>query len=149
MEGDRPSFWNDWAVDAKPEVPPGKAPERLEIPGRPPPWWPAEGAAFKKPFMPGTTAATLRKSAAPKRLLANPKSAPAPPVACVGVIESCFVRSPTSSGLGALDAALTLFCACAIPRRTAKTRNGPNAEAIFRIPIRRIFMFPPHERWQC
>src|SRR4030095_5152176 len=57
-------------------------------------------AAFSKPSMPGTAFDNLRKSSGFSFVFANPKIAPAPPMACSGLIESCLVKFPTSSGLG-------------------------------------------------
>jgi hypothetical protein len=70
--------------------------------------------------MPDTAAATLLKSPALKRLLAKPNKAPAPPIACFGVMESCFVSWPTSAGLGFLAVFVLELCACAGSAVTAK-----------------------------
>src|SRR5215469_5445626 len=140
MSGDSPSFWNDCAAEAKPPTPPGKELERLEIPGMPPAFELTDGAAFKKPLMPGTTADILLKSAALKLLLANPKSAPAPPVACEGVTESCLVSAPTSSGLGVFAAVVTAFCACVCPA-TVKITNRTEIRVRKRLTL--VLMFPP------
>src|ERR1700674_3958845 len=98
MSGERPNFWKDAATEARPFAPPGREPARPESPESPPDE--VEGAAFSRPLMPGTAAATLLKFAALKRLLAKPNNAPAPPIACFGVMESCFVSWSTSAGLG-------------------------------------------------
>jgi hypothetical protein len=47
----------------------------------------------------------LRNSSGFNLLLARPKSAPDPPIACSGVIESFLVRSAISSGLRFLASA--------------------------------------------
>jgi hypothetical protein len=46
------------------------------------------GADFRRPFIPGTAADTLLNSSPLRRLLANANRAPAPPRACVRVMES-------------------------------------------------------------
>ena len=101
IAGDSPSFLNDPATDANPPDPPGREPWTLERPGRPED---AEGADLIRLSMPGTVSATLPKSVGLNRLLASPNSAPAPPLACVGVMESAYVNCPTSSGLAVFAA---------------------------------------------
>src|SRR5215469_5251302 len=93
-----PNFLNGPATDAKLPNPPGRA---LVRPERPPPtgFLSAAGADLIRLSIPGTLAATLLKSAALSLLLATPNSAPAPPLACSGVIDSDFVNWPISSGL--------------------------------------------------
>ncbi len=59
----------------------------------------AIGAAFSRPSMLGTAAATFAKSAAGSLVLASPKSAPAAPSACFAVIPTSFATEPTISGL--------------------------------------------------
>src|SRR5579864_843227 len=97
MSGERPNFWKDPATEASPL----KFPNESDKPENPPNPLLA-GAAFSKPSMPGTAAATLPNSAAVRRVLARPNRAPDPPLACAGVMESSFVSRPTRSGLALL-----------------------------------------------
>src|ERR1700761_3655121 len=113
MEGDMPSELKEPANEARPPAPPGTIDPREPIGDVPP--CPAAGAAFRKPLIPGTAAATLLKFSGLNLLLANPKMAPAPPVACALVTPSCWVSWPTSSGLG-FAAAAACACARAVPK---------------------------------
>src|SRR5580704_16158344 len=67
ISGDRPSLWNASATSAMRPMPPGRELSRLES---------SElsvnaGAAFNRPFIPGTAADTLLNSSPLRRLLAN------------------------------------------------------------------------------
>src|SRR5262252_7882497 len=97
ISGDKPNFLKGPATAAKPPNAPGRELPRPEKPED------AAGADLIRLSMPGTLSATLLKSAALSRLLARPNSAPAPPLACAGVMESPFVNWPISSGLAFLS----------------------------------------------
>src|SRR5262245_23071870 len=86
ISGESPSDLKAPATEVSPPTPPGKA-EPAE-PSTPPL---DLGAAFSNPSIPGTAFATRLNSLGVNRLLARPKSAPAPPVACFGEIESSLM----------------------------------------------------------
>src|SRR3954469_16791980 len=91
MSGDRPNFLNGPATADTAPKPPGAECPRPEIAVAAEFFDPA-GADLMRLSTPGTLAATLLKSSAVNRFFANPNSAPAPPLACAGVMESAFVN---------------------------------------------------------
>src|SRR5579862_1727595 len=92
--GDRPNFLNGPATDAKPPKAPNPPGREFSRPERPlvGEVLDAAGADLIRLSIPGTLAATWLKSPGLRRLLANPNNAPAPPLACSGVMESVFVN---------------------------------------------------------
>lgn len=123
MEGESPRDWKDPAKDARPPadvVTPGKEPIADALP--------AEGAAFRNPPMPGTTAANLLKSPAERWLFTSPKIAPAPPVAWVGVTFSPLESWLISSGLGYLGLLAVGACAQSTPTRKMPHRDACERE---------------------
>ena len=135
IAGDSPNFLNDPATEAKPPKPPGRedwTPERL---GRAAD---AGGADLIRLSIPGTLAATLLKSVGPSRLLASPNSAPAPPLACAGVMESAFVNCPISSGLAVFANVAGTSAASAICAKN--TKKTAAAMDMIRVELILVFM---------
>src|ERR1043165_724718 len=98
--GDIPNCLNEPATDAiAPALPGNIEPIELIASDEPSSGF---GAAFNRPSIPGTAFESFRKSSGFSLVFATPNNAPLPPTACSGVIESCFVSWPTSSGLGVL-----------------------------------------------
>src|SRR5262245_35908270 len=97
--GSRPSLENALAADARPAI----FPIMPDVPVAPL----AAGAALSNRSMPGTADETVEKSLAARRDLATPRSAPAAPAACSGVLPISLASELTRSGLAlaAADAA--------------------------------------------
>jgi hypothetical protein len=91
MSGESPNFWNEVPADTSPPASPGNPFESPEILDSPALCGRAAGAAFNKPFMPGTTAAILLNSGALKRLLAKPSS----PYLCRAIFKR-LLQSPAA-----------------------------------------------------
>src|SRR5579863_6841425 len=95
ISGDRPSLWKASATSTVRPILPGKElsrPENSEFPV-------TAGAALSRLCIPGTAEETLLNSSSLRRVLASANSEPAPPRACVGVMESPLVNCPTSAEL--------------------------------------------------